>query len=205
MKKILCYGDSNTYGFNPEDGSRYDKNTRWTGILQSNLGAEYKIINEGANNRTGFVYNPQGVLYSAQNHYPELIAKYENTYIIILSIGTNDLQFLYNTNSKTIEEGLENLIIISKRKTDNIILIPPVKLNENILKGFFKIQFDRTSIEKSQTAGEIYAKLAQIHECKIFDINEFTHPSKTDGLHYSIKSHKLIADNLAKFILAQNF
>ena len=38
MKKILCYGDSNTFGYVPEDGSRYPKNIRWTGILGEYLG-----------------------------------------------------------------------------------------------------------------------------------------------------------------------
>ena len=205
MKKILCYGDSNTFGFNPKDFSRYDKNTRWTGILQSNLGEEYQVINEGANNRTGFTDNPQGELYSAQKHYPKLISQMKDIDIIILSIGTNDLQFLYNINSDAIEQGLEKLITISKTKTNNIIIIPPVKLSENILKGFFNNQFDQASIEKSQTAGEIYIKLAKNHECKIFDINEFTHPSISDGLHYSEESHKLIADKLTEFILFQKF
>ena len=203
MKTILCYGDSNTFGFNPKDASRYDKDTRWTGILQSNLGEEYKVINEGANNRTGFTDNPQGDFFSAQKHYPELISKAETIDIIILAIGTNDLQFLYETNSDTFKQGLEKLITVSKAKTNNIIIIPPVKLGDNILKGFFKIQFDQTSITKSQTIGEIYKKLAQIHNCEIFDINEFTLPAEIDGLHYSPKSHKMIADNLAKFILSK--
>jgi lysophospholipase L1-like esterase len=205
MKTILCYGDSNTFGFNPEDYSRYDKNTRWTGVLQSNLGDKYKVINEGANNRNGFVTNPQGDLYSAQKHYPELISNSDNIDIIILAIGTNDLQFLYNANSDDFEHGLENLISISKNKTNDIILIPPVILSDNILNGFFKTQFDKTSILKSQTVGEIYYKLAKIHNCRIFDINKFTKPSETDGLHYSKESHKLIADNLTEFILSENF
>lgn len=205
MKTILCYGDSNTFGFNPEDYSRYGKNTRWTGVLQSNLGDKYKVINEGANNRNGFVTNPQGDLYSAQKHYPELISNSDNIDIIILAIGTNDLQFLYNANSDDFEHGLENLISISKNKTNDIILIPPVILSDNILNGFFKTQFDKTSILKSQTVGEIYYKLAKIHNCRIFDINKFTKPSETDGLHYSKESHKLIADNLTEFILSENF
>lgn len=203
MKTILCYGDSNTFGFNPRDFSRYDKKTRWTGVLQSNLGYEYKIINEGANNRTGFVENLEGDFYSAQKHYPELISKTQNIDIIILAIGTNDLQFLYETNSDIFEKGLEKLITISKTRTNNIIIIPPVKLGKNILKGYFKIQFDQTSITKSQTIGKIYTKLAKTHNCRVFDINEFTQPSAIDGLHYSEESHKMIADKLAEFIKSQ--
>ena len=37
-KKILCYGDSNTWGYTPKTGKRYSKNQRWTGILQEMLG-----------------------------------------------------------------------------------------------------------------------------------------------------------------------
>ena len=52
MKTVLCYGDSNTYGFNPSNGFRYPENVRWTGRLQSALGDGYKIIEEGCNGRT---------------------------------------------------------------------------------------------------------------------------------------------------------
>ena len=37
MKKILCYGDSNTYGFNPKNGLRFDDNTRWSALLGAKL------------------------------------------------------------------------------------------------------------------------------------------------------------------------
>ena len=44
MKKILCYGDSNTFGYNPFDASRLDEKTRWTALLQENLGSDFEII-----------------------------------------------------------------------------------------------------------------------------------------------------------------
>ena len=52
MKKhILCFGDSNTYGCRPS-GGRYDENTRWPMRLQSLLGDEYAVIEEGFGGRT---------------------------------------------------------------------------------------------------------------------------------------------------------
>ena len=63
MKKIICYGDSNTFGYSPLDGSRFDENTRWTGILQKSLGSDYEVVNEGMCDRTGFVDNPKGFLF----------------------------------------------------------------------------------------------------------------------------------------------
>ena len=49
MKNILCYGDSNTFGFNPVDGSRYKKQERWTGVLAEILGSEYNVFEKGCN------------------------------------------------------------------------------------------------------------------------------------------------------------
>lgn len=199
-KNVLCYGDSNTFGFNPKDGSRYDENTRWTAILQKNLGAEYNVINDGMPNRTGFVDNPAGILFSAQKHFPETLSKFDNVYALILAIGTNDFMLKYNITFDTVENRLNNLIKIAKEKTDSIIVIPPPIINENVLKGFFSTMFDKTSIAKSKEAGAIFKKVAANNNCSYFDINDFASPSDIDGLHYDEKSHKLIADKLTAFI-----
>ncbi len=201
MKNILCYGDSNTYGFIPNsNGLRYDEQNRWTGVLQFELGNNYEIIEEGACDRNGFVDNPKGMLYSAQKHFPIIVSELKNIDILILALGTNDLQFQYNIDYSVIENKLKNLILIAQRKVDNIILIPPVILEENILDGFFKIQFDKTSIAKSKKVGQIYNKLGKLFNCKIFDINTFSKPSNADGLHYDNNTHKLIGKNLSVFI-----
>lgn len=200
MKKVLCYGDSNTFGFNPEDGSRFDKNTRWTGILQSILGSDYEIIEEGASNRNGFVDNPSGFLYSGSRHFPKIIAKKKDVDILVLAVGTNDLQFLYDVSFSKIENGLEKLIVEAKKRIRNIYLVPPVVLNEDVLKGVFNYQFDETSIAKSKKVGKIYTKLAKVYGCRVFDINDFAHPSPKDGLHYDENAHQLIAENLAASI-----
>ena len=200
MKKIICYGDSNTFGYNPKDGSRFDENIRWTSLLQKNLGAEYVVINEGICDRTGFVNNPKGELFSAPKHFPEFITKSGNIDLLILWIGTNDLQFLYNISLSTIERGLENLIKLAKTKAKKILIISPVILNENILKGAFNYQFDNESINKSKNVGKIYKRFADLYNCKFFDINTIVNPSDIDGLHYNSKSHRIIANNLSEFI-----
>lgn len=194
MKKIICYGDSNTFGYNPKDGSRFDENIRWTSVLQKNLGAEYVVINEGMCDRTGFVNNPKGELFSVPKHFPEFIKKSGNIDLLILWIGTNDLQFQYDISFSTIENGLENLIKLAETKAKKIIIIPPVMLNEKVLEGYFKFQFDKTSIIKSQKVEKIYIKLANDYHCEIFNINKFTNPSDLDGLHYDENSHKIIAN-----------
>lgn len=47
LMNILCFGDSNTWGYKPDKTGRFDENTRWTALLQKKLGPEYHIIEEG--------------------------------------------------------------------------------------------------------------------------------------------------------------
>ena len=58
MKTILCYGDSNTYGYNPSNGFRYPEGIRWTCRLAKLLGEEYRVIEEGCNGRTTVYDDP---------------------------------------------------------------------------------------------------------------------------------------------------
>lgn len=201
MKKILCYGDSNTFGYNPADCSRFDKETRWTALLQSNLKNEYQVINEGACDRTGFVDNDKGELFSAQRHFSKVLEKTNDLDILILAVGTNDFQFKYDISFEQIENGLEKLLVIAKSRFKRLIVIPPVILDNNVLEGYFSCQFDVTSILKSKKAGKIFQKLSKIYGVEILDFNEFVLPSKTDGLHYDEAGHKIIAEKLAEYIL----
>ena len=50
-RRLLCYGDSNTYGYDPRSylGGRYPKTVRWTGLLDAE---GWKVINKGENGRS---------------------------------------------------------------------------------------------------------------------------------------------------------
>ena len=200
MKKILCYGDSNTFGYNPVDSSRFDDKTRWTALLQENLGSDYEIIEEGMCDRTGIADNDKGFAFSAQRHFPKMITKTKNVDLLILAIGTNDLQFKYDLTIHQFENGLEKLIVTAKNNVRRIILIPPVILHENVLEGFFKFQFDETSVSKSKKIGKIYRKLSNIYGLDYFDLNDFVKPSNADGLHYDSEGHKIISTKLSDYI-----
>lgn len=45
---IVCYGDSNTYGFNPLDRGRYE--TNWVDIVRENYKDDF-VVNAGLNGR----------------------------------------------------------------------------------------------------------------------------------------------------------
>jgi len=197
MKKIICFGDSNTFGFNPKDGSRYDFDTRWTGILAKILSNEFEIIEEGCNNRTGFFLNPDGHLQSGQRYLPECLKKYKKFDALILTLGTNDLQKIFKIDENIAKDGLKNLITIIREfnKNARIIIISPVILNEEVLKGSFSYQFDENSIKASVWIQEIYEVVIESLNCELLNLNKYVKPSVFDGLHFDIESHKKIAED----------
>ena len=48
---VLCYGDSNTYGYDPRGyfGGRYDAGSRWVDILAARTG--WAVSNQGQNGK----------------------------------------------------------------------------------------------------------------------------------------------------------
>lgn len=196
MKKILCFGDSNTFGYNPNNGSRYNENSRWTGILKNLCKNNYEIIEAGCNNRTAFSNNPNGIQFTGYKVLPEYLKEIYDT--IIFAIGINDLQKFYNPTLEEFETGIENLIkkIRESLPNCNIIILSPSHITENILNSNFRFMFNQTSIEKSKQITPIYEKIANEYNCKFLDLNKIVTTSKIDGLHYDIEEHKKIAQSI---------
>lgn len=203
MKKIICYGDSNTFGFNPKDGSRYDKSIRWTGILSDILRNDYEIKEEGCNNRTAFFENSDGLVQSGQSYLVQCLEKHKDFDIFILALGTNDLQKFYDINEQVVINGLESFItkISACNQTARIILVTPVLLDKTVLYGYFSYQFNERSIKASVWIQNIYRAFADKNGLEIVNLNKFIKPSSFDGLHFDPKEHKAIAEKLAEQVL----
>lgn len=57
-KTIVCFGDSNTHGYNNKNGKRFSEHVRWPMVLQELLGEEYLIREEGLSGRTTVFEDP---------------------------------------------------------------------------------------------------------------------------------------------------
>lgn len=202
MKNVICYGDSNTFGYIPGSGKRYSKDIRWTGVLAKLKGDGYKIIEEGCNNRTGFMKNPSGKLFCGLDYLPECFLRHPNFDIFIIAIGTNDIQSGYSVTPTFIKDGLTKMVDSIKQKNDKarIIIFSPLILNSQVLKGGFSVLFDESSIERSFWIQDIYQDFCKDNNLELFDVNKYAIPSDIDGLHYSPEEHQKIAKELAKII-----
>ena len=202
MKKVLCFGDSNTFGFIPESGKRYDKNTRWSGILAQLAAGRFEIIEAGCNNRTAFTDNPAGFEQTGCKVLPTLLTK--DIDCVILAIGVNDLQIFYNPTLEEIKNGMRRLVDIVREHCPNaeIILVSPARLTDNIFNGYFRAMFDKMSIEKSLYLSEIYESIAKEKNCRFADWDKIVTVSPKDGLHLEPDAHKKIAEAMFESLLS---
>ncbi len=84
-KTVICYGDSNTYGFDPRMGcpERLPRRVRWTGRLDALPGL--RIINEGMNGRE----IPHTA--AAFSYLDRILERNAGADILFIMLGTNDL------------------------------------------------------------------------------------------------------------------
>ena len=196
MINIVCFGDSNTFGYIP-NGARYDKNTRWTGILQNLLGNEYNVIEEGLNGRTT-IYNreeePERNGYNALN---VILHSQEPIDYIIVMLGTNDTKVYYDVSIEGIVFGIEKIInyILKfpysyQSNPPKIVLISPILIREDIVDpGCFEL----SSALKSKEFANAYLEVAKKYNLIYLDASKHAKPSLIDGLHMDKDGHEKLA------------
>lgn len=204
MIRILCYGDSNTWGYISGVGGRYDENIRWPKSLQKLLGSKYEVIEDGLRGRNvghDFDFYPRGNLNGAKT-FPQAVLAHDPIDFVIIMLGTNDLDERFNSNTQECAKILEDRYINYLRhdlfksihKMPKIIIVAPNVMNDNASK-----LKDKGVIDKSKSFNVDYAKLAKKNEC-IFVSNENL-VSGIDGIHLTAESHKILAEKLFKEII----
>ena len=164
MKEILCFGDSNTYGLIPGTTSRFDRDTRWTGILESELFSKgYKIVEEGLCGRTTIFEDELRDNRRGVDMLPALLESHNPIDYVILMLGTNDCKTYYNASAGLIGKGIEKLIaqIKSYNSELGILLMSPIVLGDEVWKPEYDPEFNKTSVKTSHKLKDVYKKIAK--------------------------------------------
>lgn len=204
MKNILCFGDSNTYGFNPLNGGRYDYSTRWTGVLQKLLEGEYNIIEEGYNPRTVIFKDFVDYKTCSIDYLPDCLKKYNHTDLIIIMLGLNDFQTIFHASVDAVLTGIKTLINIIRSSANHlnaeILLIPPAIIGQNIHNSNFGCMFNKNSMSKTIEFSKKLKQLALDKNCEFFDVNRIIKTCREDSIHFKTDAHRKIAESLSILI-----
>lgn len=202
-QSVLCFGDSNTWGYNPKDGSRYPANIRWTGLLQQKLGQDFTVIEEGLNGRTTAINELERPMRSAADILPVLIESHRPLDFIVLMLGTNDLKTHFNRSAEQIAKDLSHLCAVIKQHPmlvdhpPKLILAEPTgaDLNCTALPEWFQ----HTGV-KWQELIELMPAVARKHQALYVATNKIIELNFADSLHWSPEQHTLFAQEVSALI-----
>ncbi len=206
MKTILCFGDSNTNGSNPNGVPiRHPYNVRWTGRIQTLLGEDYYVIEEGLGGRTTVWDDPLEPYRCGKDFLPAALRTHRPLDLVILSLGGNDCKSIFNANARTITRGMGVLVNIVKKFdygpdscVPQILLISPIHMGPNIANSIFET-FNEESAEKVKQLASLYEDLAARTGCGFLDAAKVAGPG-SDQLHMDGENHRALAEALVPVI-----
>ncbi|MBC7812535.1 MAG: hydrolase, partial [Burkholderiales bacterium] len=115
MKSIVCFGDSNTWGYDPVSKGRFARDKRWTGVLRQTLGEGYLIIEEGLNGRTTVWDDPIGYFKNGRDYLIPCLDTHCPFDLITIMLGTNDLKKRFSVSAYDIADSAGMLVDIVQR------------------------------------------------------------------------------------------
>lgn len=209
IKTVLCYGDSNTYGFNPLNGLRYPPDIRWTGRLGRILGNSWQVIEEGCNGRTTIYDDPVDGWKNGLEYLQPCLNSHKPIDFVILMLGSNDLKQTFQVPVEKLADGIQVLIRVIVSFTmekqgfqPEIILVSPPLIRPEIAYSPFGAAFSADAAVKSEQFSARYRETARQYGCIFFDAAQYVQPSETDSLHLMPEAHAVLAKELGNLLLS---
>ena len=200
--QILCFGDSNTWGYAPVSADRYPADVRWTGVMAHLLGDRFHVIEEGQNGRTTVWDDPlEGGHKNGLAYLTACLESHHPIDLVILMLGTNDLKARFSLTALDISLGAERLVQTIQKavwgpggNAPAILLAvpPPVDPKDDAAEMFAGAK------AKSVDLASRYAEVAARCGCGLLDVGKIVAVDPRDGIHYSRDAHRELGAAMAK-------
>lgn len=202
---ILCFGDSNTYGYKPDGTGRFDENTRWTQILQKKLGSGYRIIEEGLCGRTTVFQDELREGRRGLDLIGVTVEMQTPLDLMILMLGTNDCKTRYGASAAVIARGLDQVIRKARKSSSrpfDILVVSPIHLGKGVGEPDFDPEFNESSEAVSRNLASEYRKVALQNHAAFLNAADFASPSTTDREHLNEAGHAALAEAIYSKVLS---
>jgi len=202
-KTILCYGDSNTWGYDPSTCDRYPEEVRWPSVLARELGDGYRVIAEGLNGRTTVWEDPIEEGRSGKHYLLPCLNSHRPIDCVVLMLGTNDLKMRFSVPAYDIARGI-GLLLEMIRKSEAgpggaapqaLLLAPPPLARLTEYAEMFT-----GGTEKSRELARYYREQATLHRCRFLDTAEVIVSSDIDGIHLEAAEHAKLGQAVARLV-----
>jgi lysophospholipase L1-like esterase len=186
-------------------GERFPEDVRWTGRLQSILGDNWTIIEEGLCGRTTVFDDPLREGLNGLKYLVPCLASHNPIDYMIIMLGSNDCKARFSALPKNIADGLECLIVKAKqqnvwRNEPKILIIAPPPIEEG--SDIYPIGRDMGPCsKKSEMLAEEYKLWAEAEGCDFLDASSVARMNQYDYMHMDEESHKKLAEKVAEILL----
>ncbi len=195
--QILCYGDSNTWGWPPSGWGRHPQDQRWPGVLELTLGRGYHIIEAGQPGRA--VKSGFGAPDEEHRELYQYLNSSQQIDLVILMLGTNDLFIRPSDSADDVASNLGAIVRGIGNGADSnaplILIVSPPYLELDTESQF--AMFDGQMVKKSKQLGGHYEQLAHLYSCGYFDAATVIRSSLVDGVHLDADAHVTLGQALA--------
>lgn len=207
---VLCYGDSNTWGFIPGAAKRrYPGEIRWPGVLARLLGDSHRVVEEGLPGRTTAHDDPlEGGLTVDKNGlraFGGIMESHSPVDVVVVMLGTSDLKRRFASSAMEIAAGVEQLVKAARnpefgpglnRPPKILVVCPPsiweVEANHGpVFKGGRDISLDLPMA---------FHQMSTRISVPVLYADKFLQSDPMDGIHLSADSHAALAGEIASWI-----
>ena len=208
MKSIMCFGDSNTWGFMPkleqptmDATNRYPFDVRWTGLLQTKLGEGYRIIEEGLNGRTTMFDCPMEDHRNGLRDIDMLLVTHTPLDLVIIMLGTNDTKLTLGMTPHVIARGVERLIERIQTGSHGpggaapqILVVAPIRMGAQVADRWLKGEFDASSLAKDVLLAPAFEAVARRTGAHFLDAGARITADDADCIHMNAAGHATLAE-----------
>ena len=207
MKTILCYGDSLTYGANPDGTGRHAYEDRWPSALGAGLGLDkVRIIAEGLGGRTT-AFDDHSALADRNGVrlLPTLLSSHQPLDCVVIMLGTNDLKTYLSGSAFASAMGMKRLVeIVRTHPYDEGFPMPEIVLVSPPLcvpteHADLSPMFQHGLKESHEFAGH-YKRVAEELGCAYFDAATVAKASPLDGVHLDAENTRAIGTGLVPVV-----
>lgn len=201
-KRVLCFGDSNTWGYNAQTKERFSEEMRWTGVMQKQLGREYVVIEEGLCGRTTVFEDPLTDGLNGLTYLSPCLRSHGRLDILIIMLGTNDCKERFSATGQNIADGLKRLVRLAQgqdvwRGKPQILIVAPPPIRRECESSSVAGEMGICS-EKSEGLASLYRECAKECGCRFFDAASCVRMNSADYMHLDEEGHGTLGNRLAE-------
>lgn len=204
MATVLCFGDSLTWGFDPATGGRFPADVRWPGVLRAELGPDLLVVEEGLPGRQtvwGSDFMPGR---NGRDYLPPCLDSHAPVDVVVLMLGTNDLQTALHRSVEEVARGCGSLVDIVRfgasgpgGRPPRVLLVAPPRIGA--VQGIMRIAFAGAE-DRSQHLASWLAQVAEATGSAFLDASEVVGPSTGpggDGVHLDADGQRALGRAVA--------